>query len=172
LAGTDWETYFNSFEREAFRLETLPVYGVTSEDEMLAKFLATGELDVDEDDDYYVRVRGYRRSGRWIGRVHVISRPLTDYLRFELAAYRYNVSAGEDVRILDVTDQPNPGLPNQDFWMFDETNVVRMDYEPDGTQIGRELLEGIDPAPYVAWKHLAMEHAVPYLAYMESKIDG
>ncbi|WP_187369578.1 DUF6879 family protein [Fodinicola acaciae] len=69
-----------------------------------------------------VRVRGYRQSGKWIGRVHVIRRPLTDYLRFELAAYRYNVAAGEDVRILDVTDRPNPGLPDQDFWMFDETN--------------------------------------------------
>ena len=33
-------------------------------------------------------------------RVHVVSEPLTDYLRFEITGYRLNVEAGEDVRIL------------------------------------------------------------------------
>ncbi|MGH3739069.1 MAG: DUF6879 family protein [Micromonosporaceae bacterium] len=69
------------------------------------------------------------------------------------------------MRILDLTDQPIPGLPDQDFWLFDESKVVRMDYESDGTQIGRELLEDADPAPYVAWKQLALAHAVPFAEY-------
>lgn len=97
--------------------------------------------------------------------MHVITRPLSDYLRFEFAAYHYNVRAGEEVHILDLADKPNPGLPNQDFWMFDESKVVRMDYAEDGTQLGRELLEGVDPAPYVEWKRLALEHAEPFLEY-------
>jgi hypothetical protein len=109
-----------------------------------------------------MRVRHFRHTGRWIGRVHVINRPLTDYLCYEFAVYRRTVEAGEDVRILDLTDQPNPGLPAQDFWLFDDTAVVRMDYSPDGTQLGRELLEDVDPAPYVAWKRLALEYAEPF----------
>ncbi|MGH3780722.1 MAG: hypothetical protein ACRDRO_08875 [Pseudonocardiaceae bacterium] len=40
--------------------------------------------------------------------------------------------------------------------------IVRMDYGPDGTQLGRELIEDVDPAPYVAWKQLALEHAEPF----------
>jgi hypothetical protein len=108
---------------------------------------------------WLVRVRHFRDTGRWIGRVHLISRPLSDYLRYEFAVYSHTVQAGEDVRILDVTDQPNPGLPMQDYWLFDDTTVVRMDYAPDGTQLGRELLEGVDPGPYVAWKQLALKHA-------------
>jgi hypothetical protein len=38
-----------------------------------------------------------------------------------------------------------------------------MDYDPGGTQLGRELLENVDPAPYVAWKQLALEYAEPFM---------
>ena len=81
------------------------------------------------------------------------------------------MEAGEDVRILDLTDQPDPGLPAQDFWLFDDSAVVRMDYDADGTQLGRELLEGIDPAPYVAWKHLALEHAEPFTENWVNRVE-
>jgi len=40
-----------------------------------------------------------------------------------------------------------------------------MDYAPDGTQLGRELLEDVDPAAYVEWKRLALEHATPFTEY-------
>lgn len=166
LAGDDWERIFDSFEREAFRLETLPVYRVGDEPEArVLNFLDTGDPGVSDDSPWQTEVRHYRKTGRWIGRVHVITRPLTDYLRFEFACYQYNVRAGEEVHILDLTDKPSPGLPNQDFWMFDESKVVRMDYAEDGTQLGRELLEGVDPAPYVEWKRIALQHAEPFLGY-------
>ncbi len=162
LEGDSWRTFFDSYQREAFRLETLPSYSVGSERAEYEEFLATGKVDIPDDDPWLVRVRHFRHTGRWIGRVHVISRPLTDYLRYEFAVYRRTMEVGEDVRILDLTDQPNPGLPAQDFWLFDESAVVRMDYDPDGTQLGRELLEDIDPALYVAWKRLALEYAEPF----------
>jgi hypothetical protein len=162
LEGDSWPTFFDSYQREAFRLESLPSYGVGSEQAEYEIFLATGQLDIPDDDPWLMRVRHFRHTGRWIGRVHVINRPLTDYLCYEFAVYRRTVEAGEDVRILDLTDQPNPGLPAHDFWLFDDTAVVRMDYSPDGTQLGRELLEDVDPAPYVAWKRLALEYAEPF----------
>lgn len=162
LEGDSWPTFFDSYQREAFRLESLPSYGVGSEQAEYEIFLATGQLDIPDDDPWLMRVRHFRHTGRWIGRVHVINRPLTDYLCYEFAVYRRTVEAGEDVRTLDLTDQPNPGLPAHDFWLFDDTAVVRMDYSPDGTQLGRELLEDVDPAPYVAWKRLALEYAEPF----------
>jgi hypothetical protein len=162
LEGDRWRAFFDSYQREAFRLETLPCYSVTSEHVEYQKYLMTGVLDIPDDDPWLVRVRHFRHTGRWIGRVHVISRPLTDYLRYEFAVYQRTVQAGEDVRIVDLTHQPNPGLPAQDFWLFDDTAVVRMDYDEDGTQLGRELLEDVDPGPYVAWKRLAMDHAEPF----------
>jgi hypothetical protein len=165
LDGDAWNEYFDSFERDAFRLETLPQYLVSGEKEEYAEFLRSGRVDLPDESGWLSRVRHYRQTGRWIGRVHVIRRPLTDYLRFEFAYYRRNTAAGEEVRILDLTDRPDPGLPEQDFWMFDDAHVVRMDYEPDGTQIGRELLEGADPAQYVEWKRVALANSVPFAEY-------
>lgn len=46
-----------------------------------------------------------------------------------------------------------------------------MDYAPDGTQLGRELLEGVDPAPYVEWKRLALELSESFDKYRMSLSD-
>jgi hypothetical protein len=165
LEGDDWRAFFDAHEQEAFRLETRQAYGVASEQAEYENFLATGELDIPDDDQWLTRLRQFRRTGRWVGRVHVLRRPLTDYLRYEFAVYEFTVRAGEDVRILDLTDMPDPGLPKQDFWLFDESAVVLMEYDDDGNQLGRELLDRADPAPYVAWKHLALDRAVPFVSY-------
>lgn len=166
LDGNKWRTFFDSYKQEAFRLETLPVYTMPEEDQEYQQFLDTGKLDVAEDDPWLVRIRRYRESGRTIGRVHVIRKPITDYLRFEFAFYAHSTRAGEDVRILDLTDKDNPGLPDQDFWMFDSTHVVEMQYRADGTQIGRELLDNPDLAQYTHWRDLAASLSVPFADYV------
>ncbi|MGH3713754.1 MAG: DUF6879 family protein [Micromonosporaceae bacterium] len=165
LAGEAWERFFDSFEHDAFRLETLPAYAVDNERAEFAHFLATGELNILDDDPWLRRIRRCRNTGRSIARVHVVEQPLTDYLRYEFAAYHRNVAAGEEVSILDLTGQPNPGLPRQDFWLFDESRVVLMDYDADGRQLVREFLGETDPTPYVRWKRLALERAEPFDAY-------
>lgn len=166
LDGEQWRSFFDAFQRTAFRLETYPAYDVDSEREEYERFLSTGSLCIPNHDVWTTRVRHFRATGRWIGRVHVLRRPLTDYLRYELAVYRYTVAAGEDVHILDLTDKPNPGLPSEDFWLFDDTSIVRMDYDSQGKQLGRELLEDTDPARYVQWQRIALAHAVPYAQYV------
>lgn len=165
LAADAWRCFFDSFEREAFRLETLPRYAVAGEDAELRDFLTTDNLIIPDDDPWLVRVRHFRETGRWIGRVHVVRRPLTDYLRYEFAVYVHTVRAGEDVRILDLTECADPGLPTHDFWLFDDSRVVRMDYDSDGRQLGRELLDEVDPEPYVIGKQQALRLAVPFLDY-------
>jgi Family of unknown function (DUF6879) len=171
LEADAWRSFFDSFKREAFRLETMPSYGVASEDEELQGFLTTGQLVIPDDDQWLTRLRHFRATGRRVSRVHVLRRPLSDYLRYEFAVYSHTVRAGEDVRILDLTHQTEPGLPTADFWLFDDARVVRMDYEPDGRQLGREWLKDVGPEPYVAWKQLALEQAVPFRDY-QAKLDG
>jgi hypothetical protein len=165
LEGDDWRTFFDAHEREAFRLETRQSYGVESERAEYEHFLSTGHLDIPDDDQWLTRVRHFRRTGRWVGRVHVLTRPLSDYLRYEFAVYGFTVAAGEDVRILDVTKVEDLGLPKQDFWLFDEKSVVVMEYDDDGNQLGRELLEHVDSTPYVMRKRLALDLAVPFASY-------
>ncbi|MGW4891215.1 DUF6879 family protein [Kitasatospora sp. NPDC004240] len=166
LDGSDWRGFFDAMERDAWRLETLPVYTVPQEEDDIRRFLAGEPVAPEDASAWTERIKGYRSSGRTIGRVHVLTRPLTDYLRFEFAYYVHNVAAGEDVRILDLTGRKNPGLPDQDFWLFDDSKVVLMNYRPDGTQINRELFEG-DPTPFVEWKRLAIAEAVPFREYVK-----
>jgi len=161
LDGKQWQSFFDALRRTAFRLETYPAYDVASEREEYRHFLSSGSLYIANHDPWIARVRHFRATGRWIGRVHVLRRPLTDYLRYEFAVYRHTGAAGEDVRILDVTDRPDPGLPRKDFWLFDDTSIVRMDYDGQGRQLGRELLEDTDPGPYVQWQQVSLAHALP-----------
>ncbi|MCP2335791.1 DUF6879 family protein [Actinomadura rupiterrae] len=166
LKGEEWSRYTRDFHREAFRLELHPVYSMPDEQEEFERFLAGEKPPADLHYPWLDKVTDGTASGKRFLRVHVVTRPLSDYLRYEFEwGYAFNVRAGEDIRILDVTGEPDPGLPDHDFWMFDEATVVRMLYRPDGTQIGRELVERPDIDAYRRYRDLALKGAVPFQEY-------
>jgi hypothetical protein len=166
LDGEDWQRFFDSFAHSAWRLELHAVYTMPQEAESFSRWRAGERLPEDHRSPWMERVAGYLASGRTIGRVHVVRRPLSEYLQFELDSYyRHHVRAGEDIRILDLTDKPDPGLPDHDFWLFDERQVVQMLYRADGTQIGRELVEHPDIEAYLRWRDVACAGAVPVPEY-------
>ncbi|TVL93738.1 DUF6879 family protein [Streptomyces sp. SAJ15] len=167
LAGDRWQAMFRDFRHEAWRLETLPVYRVPQEADEFARFLSGEPLVAPESDDWTALIRHHRRNGGTVGRVHVLTRPLSDYLRFEFARYYApQVRAGEDIRILDVTDRVSPLAGVQDFWMFDRRTVVLMNYEPDGTQRDRRLHDG-DPSPFIEYQRIAIAESVPFEEYVK-----
>ncbi|HEV2451955.1 MAG TPA: hypothetical protein VGS62_08505 [Streptosporangiaceae bacterium] len=167
LDGEDWQRFFDSFTRSAWRLELHPVYAMPQEVESISRWRAGERLSEDHWSSWMERVAGYRASGRSIGRVHVVRRPFSEYLRFEFDwYYRPHVRAGEDIRILDLTHETDPGLPDHDFWLFDERQIVQMLYRLDGTQIGRELVEHPDIEAYIRWRDMASATAVPVLEYL------
>jgi hypothetical protein len=81
-----------------------------------------------------------RQAGRKVGRVHIVDRPLTPYVRYELAVYAENVAAGEDVRIADRSLHPELSALTTDFAIFDsETQqpaVILFDYDSEGFLLG------------------------------------
>lgn len=161
LDGETWADKFKTFQTEAWRLETLPQYLVPQEAEEFAAFKAGARFPGPYEDPWMAMVRT-----RHVGRVHIVTRPLTDYLRFEFERYyQHQAPAGEDIRILDITDRPNPLPDVKDFWMFDRSTVVLMNYEADGTQIERELYEG-DTAPFLEYQRIAIAESVPFLEYV------
>ncbi|MFI5882113.1 DUF6879 family protein [Streptomyces sp. NPDC051554] len=166
LAGDDWRRTFDGMEQEAWRLETLPVYRVPQEEEAISRFLAGESVTRDATQPWFDRVKAYVAGGRSVGRVHIVTQPLSDYLRFEFEHYRHNVEAGEAVRILDVTDRTNPLAGIQDFWMFDRSQIVLMHYEQDGTQISREVYEGA-PEPFREYQRIALAESVPFEEYVK-----
>jgi hypothetical protein len=167
LDGEAWTARIQGFKREAWRLETLPWYRVPSEDGDIRDFLAGHRIDpANYSSSYTDGLRKLRAEGKSKGRVHVVSRPLTDYLRFEFMYYAVHAAAGDDIRILDVTDRENPLVGVQDFWMFDRSTVVLMNYQPDGTQISRELYEG-DVTPFLEYQGIALAESVPFEEYVK-----
>ncbi|MFC1430409.1 DUF6879 family protein [Streptacidiphilus sp. N1-3] len=162
LDGDEWKAKFRDFKREAWRLETLPQYLVPQEANEFARFKAGEEFPDVQEDGWTRQIREHKAEGRVMGRVHIITRPLSDYLRFEFSRYyRHSVRAGEDIRILDVTDRPNPLEGIQDFWLFDRTTVVLMNYGPDGKQINRTLFDG-EIGPYLEAQRVAIVESVPF----------
>lgn len=157
-----WREIFRGFSKSAFRLETHQVYSMPDEREDFERFLAGLPARPDDNHEWHERVRAYVAAGKTIQRAKVVRRPLTDYTRYLLAeGIPENVKAGEDYRIIEVRDEET-GLPDQDFWLFDDRVVVHLDYEPDGTQCGRELVDEPDLAKYLRWRDLALRRGVPF----------
>lgn len=167
LDGDAWLAKFRAFRTEAWRLETLPAYNVPQEAEEIRAFQAGERIDPHtHTNDYTEDLERVRREGKAKGRVHIVTRPLSEYIRYEFMYYRPHVWAGEDIRIMDVTDRTNPLAGVQDFWMFDKAEVVLMCYESDGTQISREVYEG-DVSPYINYQRIALAESVPFEEYVK-----
>ncbi|MFD4888664.1 DUF6879 family protein, partial [Kitasatospora sp. NPDC058402] len=167
LDGDQWRAHFDSYQHEAFRFEAQPAYTMPREAESLARFLRGEPKPIDHNAAWHRRVHGFVSSGRKIGRVRVVRHPLTDYQRYQFAwGIPGNIAAGEDIRILDTTEG-NFGIPDQDWWLFDDTSAVHLNFRPDGTQINRELVSG-DMRRHREWKRIALAHSVPFSEYLKS----
>nr|WP_203593276.1 DUF6879 family protein [Streptomyces sp. SID9124] len=168
MAGEEWAARFQGFREEAWRLETLPQYLMPQEEEEFAAFRAGARVDPRAvSNEYTVRLRRQVAEGRSQGRVHIVTRPLSAYLRFEFSQYYApHALAGERIRILDVTDRVNPLEGVQDFWIFDRSEVVLMNYDPDGRQISREVHEG-DTAVFVEHQRVALAESVSFEEYVK-----
>lgn len=157
-----WRALFGNFKKSAFRLEVHQIYTMPDEHEDFQRFLA-GEPKAEEDNQrWHDTVQAHLAAGRSIQRVKVVHRPLSDYTRYLLEwGIPDNVAAGEDYRIVDL-GVGAAGLPEQDFWLFDERIVVHLNYRPDGTQVSRELIESPDLSRYLEWRDVALRAGVSF----------
>ncbi|MEX3101476.1 MULTISPECIES: DUF6879 family protein [unclassified Streptomyces] len=160
--------FFSSFEREAFRLETLDDYSQSGGVEAYRAFLAGEEQPESyRVADWLTTVGNATRAGKRVYRVHVLSRPLTDYLRFELSwGYRRNMSAGEEFFILDTTGSGSPIPDAPDFWLFDDQVLGVMAYDEAGKYLGSDIVEEeARLAEFREYRDTALAHAVPFVEW-------
>lgn len=151
------------FEREAFRLETLDDYSRSGNVDAYRAFLAGEPQPDDYNTGWIEELRSHTEKGRRVYRVHVLARPLTDYLRFELGwGYRRNMAGGEEFFVLDITDGPNHlhGVP--DFWFFDSESVAVMHYDGTGKFEGSEILPPERTPEFRRHRETALAHAEPF----------
>ena len=158
--SVDWPGLFGRFEHTCFRLETRQWYAEPAETGALRSFLAGQEPAMYSGKEAWLAVvRAGVAAGKVLQRVHVVSEPLTDYLRFEIGwSYQLNAEAGEDIRI----SRAAAALPADDYWLFDSRALARLHYGDDGALAGVELTT--DPAAVVQagyWRDVALHLAVP-----------
>jgi hypothetical protein len=154
---------FDTFEREAFRLETLDDYSKSGNVDAYHAFLAGEPQPDDYNSGWIEELRSHTGRGKRVYRVHILLRPLSDYLRFELGwGYRKNMSGGEEFFILDVTDRPNPLVNVPDFWFFDSESVATMDYDTTGKFLGAEVLPPERAAEFAQFRDVALAQAEPF----------
>jgi hypothetical protein len=135
------------FTRYVYRLETLDSYDAPNEREPFAAFLAGKPVD-DGWRANWRRIAGdITASGRSMARVHVVSEPVSDYMRFMmLHGYPANVASGEDVRILGRGAAREGGLPGMDYWLFDDDLAAVLAYDANGA-VERVEWHSRDEAP-------------------------
>lgn len=161
---------FATFRYSLFRLEALQVYGGSGEEEARAAFRVGQPIPLSPALRKWTQML-HRRvgSGCAVQRVHVVTSPLTDYMRFELASYAPNVHAGEDVRIIPV---PTGGrwpqdVPTDDFWLIDSSELWSQRYDQRGTWLGVDLVT--DPAQIVQAcraRDAALHQSMPWADYL------
>lgn len=157
----DW---FTAFEQEAFRLETLDDYSQSGGVDAYHAFLSGKEQPESyRAATWLTTVGNATKVGKRVYRVHILSRPLTDYLRFELSwGYHRNMTAGEEFFILDVTERENPLPDAPDFWLFDHRVTGAMAYDDAGKYLGSEFYGEERSAEFRAYRDTALAHAEPF----------
>ncbi|WP_326555108.1 DUF6879 family protein [Micromonospora sp. NBC_01813] len=173
----EFNQLFRDFRYTAYRLETLQRYDVSYEQDEFARFLA-GETrgEFPGIAAWCDTVRAAVSAGKRMHRVHVVTEPLSDYVRFECGwAYEHTVDAGEDVRLIAVSaaDAWPAALPHYDYWLFDSSQLVAMYYDEEGRFVSGELIS--DPAKIVqanVWRDAAVSASMPYRIYAERRQPG
>lgn len=159
--------------RTLFRLETLDVYEVASDGNDYGRYLR-GEPgpDMSRKGPWLDLLRAEVDAGLRRSRVHVLRTPLPhSYLRYECEwGYAPNVEAGEDVRILDLSEVKLTAEERElfvaagDYWMLNGGEaVVLMHYSREGMFEGAELVN--DPGLFEQATTVALEHAEPFTTW-------
>lgn len=131
LKGDDFYDLFKSFERTAFHLELKDSYSSPDEFEPFAKFLQGQPGDLLWHKPWLDLVRDVTRAGKKITRVRVITVPHHDYQRWGFHVAPANIAAGEEIRYVSRDLVAHIDLPREDYWLFDDHDVVFSYYEND-----------------------------------------
>jgi hypothetical protein len=163
----EFNELFDTFRSSAFRMETRQEYVIEEDREAIADWRegrARPAYSV-RTSPWAARLATSSIAGKLWQRVRVVELPLTDYVRWETAAYVESSVLGEEIRILVRTHQRFAELVD-DFWLFDADSpsacVVAVHYDDNGQPSGNELITEPDlVAAYTEMARTAWNAATP-----------
>jgi hypothetical protein len=172
----EFDSYFDRFVTDVFRLETLQAYAVSEEDARLLAF-RTGTPRPERSvrtEPWLARIAVTTAAGKNWQRVHVVDHPLSEYLRYELVGYVESQAAGEQIRIADRAADESLAELGEDFWLFDadsdDAYAVLMRYDDVGQFVGFEYADDHSTLERCrAERQLALRYSVSLNAYLADR---
>lgn len=146
--------YFKSFQKSAFRVETLQRYNVDEEKEAYEYFQQYKQLPDEFWEDWHDIIQQAKIRGATMQRVHLIQFPITEYISFEMEFYKRSIMQWEEIFYLPFEDCAVE--VNSDFWIFDDTTVLKMLYDEDGSFLKFEEIKDIEA--YLQIKNYLLEN--------------
>lgn len=108
-------------------------------------------------------VRDLRRRGIRFERARLLADPVPEYQRCILDFTYMNVDAGEDIRWLPHAVAEHVGAPTHDFYLFDDTRVVVLDFDEVGLLSGLRSTTDVETvSQHRCWRDLIWAHAEPH----------
>ncbi|MEX1997491.1 MAG: DUF6879 family protein [Candidatus Andersenbacteria bacterium] len=132
-----WDQWWNEMQDEWFKIEVLQDYSGEDKGPSLDAWL-TGDkeksiqLMVDDYNKEWVKM--CQKSPAAKRRFHVVRKPYTPYLEWEIELYkRVNIPlAGEIVHLVPAEKVEHLNIPDGDVMIFDQKRVARAYYTPEG----------------------------------------
>lgn len=156
-------------QTDLLRVQTLGYYEVASDGEDYRRYLDGEPVPSASGKQQWLdRLRTDTAAGRVRRNVHVVRAPLSPYLRYQFEwCYAPNAAAGQEIRILDVTEVPTAAmlLDVGDFAVIEGRHVARLRYTPDGGYRGA-VASGADAATaFAALAGVAWMMATPFATW-------
>jgi hypothetical protein len=155
---------FGLFERTAVRCEARDSYLMT--DKARYDLWRSGQplpRKTRDNDSWIATNEDARARNAQIGRYRIVGRPITDYTRFEFAAFRDNVRAGEWIAVVERAGLDPSWVDVPDFWFFDDEIVFVQYYDDQGGFLGADQADDLGPFREVL--ELLSGVAVPFRDY-------
>jgi hypothetical protein len=151
---------------DMLRIQTLDAYAVPSDDADFAGYLNGAAAPTSEyREPFFQELRDDAATGRTWRNLVVINGVPTDYQRYANEwVYTYSVEAGQDVRILDLSENQAAAvlMRTGDFWVIEHQYVARVRYSDDGSHQGEVAVDDDAAIGYIAAAELAWQLGTPF----------
>ncbi len=170
LQGDAFDDLFRTFESTAFHLEVQDSYHTPEEAGPFDLFLAGQPDDFAWHEPWLKLIREVTNSGKRVTRARVVTVPHVPYTQWGLSVAPLNVEAGEDIRWLPRHLAADIQLTADDYWLFDDRNVVFTVFEPNGrfaggaSTVDERIVDYCRAAQRAVW-----ERAMPHDRYIASE---
>ncbi|MFD9887981.1 DUF6879 family protein [Amycolatopsis sp. NPDC059027] len=161
LSRDEFQGLFDEDWTTAWRWECQGTYREPKEQSPARRFLA-GDRDLTWFRPWQNRVRAWRREGRRMARVRMLTDPLTDYLRYQLFLTAAAIEAGEEILFIDESHAVTLGAPKEDYWLFDDSKVAVLAFGEAGVKGATLITDSGEIRPYLDWRATVTPVAFPH----------